>query len=266
MHNEVVTITASLGQCGVDSSPKLVGANGPIAATEEDDACSTPVDRVDAPGRGFAALRPLVCVAMVFAAAAITACKSHRAGESDATVTIAGARLSLDGVPSARELDAFVTGAGRPRLGMTEKQVSDALGTPTRRQDPASPGDSTDVVWDHLEGPHPGAALGRFQDGQLIYIEFATTAIALPHVDRAAATSLTEAEIVQRSVAKELRMRNIEAVTRSPGQRMAWTIGRDNGNRASVTSRWAWEIDPGGDYLIVRERDGFVEQPIIRKK
>ena len=120
--------------------------------------------------------------------------------------------------PSPEQLEAYVSGAGALRLGMTESEVTEALGrAPSRRQDAQSSGASTDVAWDDLQGPRPGAALGRFIDDRLISIEFAPAAPALPRLDYATADSVTRADYVRRSVARTLRMADIEAVTRVPG-------------------------------------------------
>ena len=65
------------------------------------------------------------------------ACRKSRgvadAAASDAPVADAGAS---GGVPSPAELEAYVSRAGTVRLGMTESEVTEALGRkPSRRKD-----------------------------------------------------------------------------------------------------------------------------------
>ena len=95
----------------------------------------------------------VVALAVVFA----PACRKSRgvpdAAASDAPVADAGAS---GGVPSPAELEAYVSGAGTVRLGMSEGEVTRALGRkPSRRKDG---GDTADVAWDDLPGPRPGHA------------------------------------------------------------------------------------------------------------
>jgi hypothetical protein len=197
-----------------------------------------------------------------------SSCRRNRSAGVSATSS--GSRATAEpgtvGVPSAAELDAFVTGAGGVHLGMTESEVSDELGAkPTRRQEATSPGASTDVVWDRIGGARPGGALGSFLEGRLVRIEYAPAGKPdLPRLDRTSAESLTRAEYVRRSVDRSLRMADIEAVTRGPGCRASWIIGRGSGGKTTVMSRWLWEVEPGGQALIVEEEDGLVDQPIIR--
>jgi hypothetical protein len=170
-------------------------------------------------------------------------------------------------MPSAVALEAYVTGAGNVQLGMTESQVSDALGEkPTRREDAMSPGATTDVAWDDLKGARPGAALGRFRDGRLISIEFASTFPVLPRIDRGAADAVTTPDFVRASVARTLQMTDIEAVTRTRGHRMSWSVMRGADGRTMVLSRWIWEVEPGGEALLVVEYDGLAGQPNIRSR
>jgi hypothetical protein len=179
----------------------------------------------------------------------------------------AAAAPALEGVPGADELEAYVSGAGAVRLGRTESEVTGALGrNPSRRNDAQSPGASTDVAWDHLPGPRPGAALGRFRDGRLLSIEFAPAAQDYPRLDYATADAVTQADYVRRAVARTLRMADIEAVTRVPGYRATWAIMSGFGSPTRVTSRWMWEVDPGDRVLYVEEVDGLAGQPVIRKK
>jgi hypothetical protein len=213
-----------------------------------------------------AAAALVLAVAAVLVCAPSTSCKNAGGGDSGETVATGGS-AGRDGVPTAAELEAYVTGAGRVRLGMTEGEVTAALGKkPSRRQDPMSRDAPTDVAWDGLPGPAPGAALGRFVEGGLVRIEYAPADAPLPRVDRAAAHSLTQsAALVQRAVARELRLAEVEAVTAAPGTRRTWTLSRGAGGRTRVSSRWLWEVEPGGEALIVEEDDGFAGQPIIRR-
>jgi hypothetical protein len=186
-------------------------------------------------------------------------------GPATSTIGAPVADSRSPSVPSAMELDAYVTGAGRVHLGMTESEVSDALGKkPARRDDAMSPGASTDVAWDGLEGARPGAALGRFLDGRLVRIEFAPASSVFPRIDRAVAAAVTSADFVRASVARTLQMADIEAVTRTPAHRRAWIIGRGNDGKTTVGSRWIWEVEPGGKALLVEEADGLAGQPHIR--
>jgi hypothetical protein len=166
--------------------------------------------------------------------------------------------------PSAAELEAFVTGAGGVRLGMAENEVTAALGkNPTRREVASSPGAATEVAWEDIPGARPGAAHGRLADGRLVFIEFTTAKLSLPRVSRAVARSLTEsADLVRRSVAKSLRMQDIEVITHTPGQRVKWSIGL--GDPTTVVSYWLWEVEPGGEALFVEEENGVAGQPITR--
>ena len=84
-------------------------------------------------------------------------------------------------------------------------------------------------------------------------------------VDRATAESLTSADFVRRSVAKPVRMKDIEAVTGTRGYHGLWRIIRPAGTqRVIVVSRWFWEVEPGGEALSVEEEeDGIAGQPII---
>jgi hypothetical protein len=209
----------------------------------------------------------MVALAVTFA----PACRRSRtagAGASDAAAAGAAATdARVDGVPGPDELEAYVTGAGAVRLGMTESEVSEALGKkPSRRDDAMSPGASTDLAWDGLQGTRPGAALGRFRDDRLMSIEFAPASPALPRLDYATASSVTGADYVRRSVAGTLRVADIEAVTLVPGCRATWTIMSGFGTPTRVKSRWVWEVDPGDRVLLVEELDGLAHQPVIRAK
>jgi hypothetical protein len=208
-----------------------------------------------------------VAVVMVVLAVAFggPACRKNR-GAADTAAS--GAEVAdAEGVPSSAELEAYVSGAGAVRLGMTESEVTEALGKkPSRRDDAQSPGATTDVAWDALEGPRPGAALGRFRDDRLLSIEFAPAAQVYPRLDYATADSVTQADFVRRSVARTLRMADIEAVTLVPGYRASWTVMTGFGTPTRVSSRWMWEVDPGDKVLYVAELDGLAGQPVIRNK
>lgn len=171
------------------------------------------------------------------------------------------------GIPSPQELDAYVSGAGAVHLGMTEADVTQALGKkPSRRDDAQSPGAATDVAWDNLAGPQPGAALGRFRDDRLYSIDFAPAAQVYPRLDYATADAVTRADYVRRSVARTLRMADIESVTRGPGYRASWAVMSGFGTPTRVQSKWMWEVDPGDRILYVEELDGRAGQPVIRNK
>jgi hypothetical protein len=168
------------------------------------------------------------------------------------------------GVPSPAELEAYVSGAGTVRLGMTESEVTSALGRkPSRRKDGE---DTADVAWDDLPGPRPGHALGHFRADRLYSIEFAPAAQVYPRLDYATASAVTQPDYVRRSVARTLRMADIEAVTRVPGYRGSWTVTSGFGSPTRVRSRWFWEVDPGNRVLYVQELDGLAGQPVIRDK
>ena len=208
-----------------------------------------------------------VAVVMVVLAVAFGSACRKSGGEADTSASGAVADAGAEGVPSSAELEAFVSGAGAVRLGMTESEVTEALGKkPSRRDDAQSPGATTDVAWDGLEGPRPGAALGRFRDDRLLSIEFAPAAQVYPRLDYATADSVTQADFVRRSVARTLRMADIEAVTLVPGYRASWTVMTGFGSPTRVSSRWMWEVDPGDRVLYVEELDGLAGQPVIRKK
>jgi hypothetical protein len=203
----------------------------------------------------------------VISVAIVPACRKSRSGEGAPAADAAAESARVDGVPTPEDLEAYVSGAGEVRLGMTESEVTDALGSkPSRRDDANSPGASTDVAWDALEGPRPGAALGRFVEGRLFSIQFAPRAPVLPRLDHATADSVTGADYVRRSVARTLTMADIEAVVRVPGCRASWTIMSGSGSPTRVSSQWLWEVDPGDRVLFVREDDGTAGQPVIRKK
>jgi hypothetical protein len=187
--------------------------------------------------------------------------KSPDAAASNATVEEAA---PSGGVPSSAELEAYVSRAGTVRLGMTESEVTDALGMkPSRRKDG---GDEADVAWDNLQGPRPGHALGHFREDRLYAIEFAPAAQVYPRLDYATASAVTQADYVRRSVARTLTMADIEAVTVVPGYRASWTVMSGFGSPTRVRSRWFWEVDPGNRVLYVEELDGLAGQPVIRDK
>jgi hypothetical protein len=207
--------------------------------------------------------RRLVVVMTVFAVAMGCACRKSRGASQASAPGAAGADAS-EGVPSPAELEAYVSGAGAVRLGMTESEVTSALGRkPGRRHDE---GKDADVAWDDLKGPRPGYALGKFRADRLYSIEFAPAAQVYPRLDHATADSVTQADYVRRSVARTLRMADIEAVTRVPGYRASWTVMSGFGAPTRVRSRWLWEVDPGDSVLVVDELDALAEQPVIRKK
>jgi hypothetical protein len=210
--------------------------------------------------------RGVTVVLVVLAMALAPSCRRSRRARGSATAAAgAVANSSAIGVPSAAELEGYVTGAGAVELGMTESEVSAALGKkPTRRQDATSPGAPAEMAWDNLEGARPGFAAGQFHEGRLARIEFAPAKRALPRVDQAAVDSLTTADVVRRSVARTLRMADIEAVTRVPGFRATLAIASGFGVKTTVYSRWFWEIEPGGKVLYVDDEDGFAGQPVVR--
>lgn len=180
---------------------------------------------------------------------------------SGAPVADAGAS---GGVPSPAELEAYVSGAGTVRLGMTESEVTRALGRkPSRRKDGE---DTADVAWDDLPGPQPGHALGNFRNDTLYSIEFAPAAQVYPRLDYATANAVTQPDYVRRSVARTLLMADIEAVTGVPGYRASWTVMTGFGTPTRVRSRWFWDVDPGNRVLYVDELDGTAGQPVIRDK
>lgn len=173
----------------------------------------------------------------------------------------ASSRATTSGMavmPSAAELDAYVSGAGRVHLGMTEGEVSAALDRqPTQRRD-------GDVAWEGIGGERPGSALGQFVDGRLKRIEYVPSPWpALPRVSRAAADSLLTGEYARRSYERTLGMSDIEAVTGAPGYRMSWFIDGRTGPTA-VGSRWIWEVEPGKVLYVAEEPDGTASQPVVR--
>jgi hypothetical protein len=161
-------------------------------------------------------------------------------------------------MPSASELDSYVGGAGAVHLGMTEDEVSAALGArPTqRRNDTAG--------WEHIGGERPGSALGQFVDGRLKRIEYAPSPWpSLPPVSRAAADSLLTGEYARRSYERTLGMSDIEAVTGGPGYRASWIIDGRAGPTV-VASRWIWEVEPGKILYVSEEPGRRAGQPVIR--
>ena len=115
-------------------------------------------------------------------------------------------------------------------------------------------------------GPRPGYALGNFREDRLYSIEFAPAAQVYPRLDHATADAVTQPDYVRRSVARTLRMADIEAVTRVPGVRASWAVMSGFGSPTRVRSRWFWEVDPGNKVLYVEELDGLAGQPVIRDK
>jgi hypothetical protein len=206
----------------------------------------------------------LVMAAAVAVAFAPACRKSRGVGDTAAPGVPAADAGASGGVPSPAELEAYVSGAGTVRLGMTESEVTSALGKkPSRRKDG---GDTADVAWDDLPGPRPGHALGHFRDDRLYSIEFAPAAQAYPRLDYATASAVTQPDYVRRSVARTLLVADIEAVTRVPGYRASWTVMSGFGSPTRVSSRWLWEVDPGNRVLYVDELDGLAGQPVIRDK
>jgi hypothetical protein len=211
-------------------------------------------------------MRSRVVVSIVVVALSVgPACRKSRDGAGAATTAGSVADTVGSGdVPTPADLEAYVTGGGRVRLGMTESQVTTALGsTPSRRQDN---GEFADVAWDALKGPRPGAALGKFRGDRMYRIEFAPAAQVYPRLDYATADSVTRAEYVRRSVDRTLRMEDIESVTGVPGYRASWAVASGFGVPTTVMSRWVWDVEPGNRFLLVEETDGLVGQPIIRNK
>jgi len=179
--------------------------------------------------------------------------------------TSAAKRIAAGEVPSAAELDQYVSGAGNVRLVMTEDEVSSALDVkPTRRRDASSSDGVTEVAWDNISGPHPGAAVGRFTAGKLTQIEFATASMAMPRISRDVARSLESADVVRRSVEHTLRLEDIQATTGSHGLRARWIFTHRPPDRAGVMSLWVWEVEPGGRALVVEEENGLAGQPVVR--
>lgn len=210
-------------------------------------------------------MRSLVVWIAVVALFVGSACR--KSSDSPGSATVAGFVVDTVGsgdVPTPADLEAYVTGGGKVRLGMTESEVTTALGsTPSRRQDN---GEFADVAWDTLKGPRPGAAVGKFRGDRMYRIEFAPAAQVYPRLDYATADSVTRAEYVRRSVDRTLRMADIESVTGVPGYRASWAIASGFGIPTTVTSRWVWDVDPGNRFLLVEETDGLADQPIIRNK
>jgi hypothetical protein len=122
----------------------------------------------------------------------------------------------------------------------------------------------TEVAWDNIAGPHPGAALGRFAAGRLSQIEFATATAAMPRISPEVARSLESADVVRRSVARTLRLEDVEAATGSHGLRARWIFTHRPPNRADVMSMWLWEVEPGGRALVVEVENGLAGQPVVR--
>lgn len=171
------------------------------------------------------------------------------------------------GEPAADELEAFVTGGGSLRIGMSEEAAVRALGHPDRRQPPRSPGAGSELEWDHLTGASPGAASCRFYRDELVQIRLAPAKRSLPRIGRDAAQALEGADVVQRAVAKQLRLSDVEAVTAKRGQLVMREIGRGNEtgpNIVWVRNYWAWQIERGGEALLVSEQDGLADQPVTR--
>jgi hypothetical protein len=171
-------------------------------------------------------------------------------------------------MPSADELNAFLAGAGDVHLGMSEKEVSQALGSsPTRREDPPSKGVPVNIVWDSVGGgAQPGGALGIFEDDRLIRIEFVGANLVFPQIERATAQTVLTGAYAQRSYARTLRIADIEAAVGSPGVRVTWIIDGRAGPTA-IASRWMWEVVPGdNEVLDVEEDGGTAGQPVIRKR
>jgi hypothetical protein len=193
-------------------------------------------------------------VAVLVTALAEDACRKHAAP----------GRIAAGDVPTAAELDQFVTGAGNVRLAMTEDEVSSALGVkPARRRDGISRDDVTEVAWENIGGAHPGAAVGRFVAGRMFQIEFGTATMTMPRISRDVARSLESADVARRSVARMLRLEDIEAATGSRGLRTRWIFTHHPPDRADVKSVWLWEVEPGGQALVVEEENGLAGQPVV---
>lgn len=91
-----------------------------------------------------------------------------------------------------------------------------------------------------------------------------TSSKALPRISREAAQSLQSGDVVQRSVARTLQLKDVEAVAGSRGMRSKWTFTHHPPDRADVKSTWVWQIESGGTALIVEEENGLAGQPIER--
>lgn len=173
--------------------------------------------------------------------------------------------IAAGDVPSPAELNAYVSNAGNVHLTMKEDEVDSALGAkPTRRMDAASQDGETQVAWDQIGGDHPGAAAGRFYAQRLTQIEFAPASRSMPRISKDVADSLLRQQYAQRAVAHTLRMTDIESVTASKGARALWRFTHRPPDGAIVTSVWMWEVEPGGEALIVEEQDGSAGQPVVR--
>ena len=178
-----------------------------------------------------------------------------------------GKDARMAGEPGSDELDALVSGAGRLRIGMAQKEAMDALGEPSRQEN--IPWEKvTQLFWENLRGAHPGRVTAGFRDGKLVHLELVPANRPLPRVDAAAAASLERAEVVQKAVSKQLRMPEIEGVTGKRGGQVRLSVVRgylDQPDRIVVARTWSWEVEPGGRALLVEERDDLAGQPITRK-
>jgi hypothetical protein len=151
-------------------------------------------------------------------------------------------------------------GATRVAIGMTESEVSRALGDePSQRK-------GTDVAWRLEQGAHPGVAVGSFIDGHMTGITF-TANLDTPaplRIEKAAADALNTTDITQRSVDGRLTLAEIEAAVGARGRRLDWTLAMGQGRSTRSISHWVWEINPGGKVLIVSEEGGKASQPFVR--
>ena len=161
-----------------------------------------------------------------------------------------------------------MSGAGAVRLGMTEAEVTKALGkNPSRRDDAQSPGASTDVAWDELNGPRPGAALGRFRDDRLYSIEFAPAEqdVSAPRLRHREMPSRGPSMFVDPSRGR-CAWRTSRRSRACPATARRGRIMGGFGSATRVKSKWIWEVDSGDRILYVTELDGVAGQPVIRSK
>jgi hypothetical protein len=157
--------------------------------------------------------------------------------------------------------EEIVDGAGKVSIGMTESEVSGALGAePIEHK-------GIDVAWRLDQRPHPGAAVGSFPDGHLSGIHFTARLdppIA-PRITKATADTLTKYDVVVKAIAGKLTLAEVEAMAGKPGRLAMWTLTIGQGLSRRTIDAWFWEIDPGGKVLIVTEEGGKASQPYVRE-
>jgi hypothetical protein len=157
-------------------------------------------------------------------------------------------------------LEDFIEGANAVAIGMTEAEVSQALGAqPEVRK-------GNEVVW-HLDNrTHPGYASGGFANGYLSGIEFKAdlNSPAPPRIDKAAADALTNKEVALRAINKQLAIAEVMSTAGGRGRLASWVLTMGQGNSTRTISTWVWEINPGGKLLVVSEEGGKASQPDVR--